>query len=90
MKQIHVQLHNDKLHKTKLIQQSAFQKSNLASTKTKTKKIIMAPVDSAASYNYFPTSYVGNEHNATSASVAVGNANGTIMNSVASDRYILN
>ena len=83
---IHEELHKITLHKTKIKQQSALYTSSLASTKHKTTKVI---IDSGASDNYFPASYNDEAHDDNITPESVGNANGTIMKSVASDRFIL-
>ena len=48
-----------------------------------------AAVDSAASNNYFPITYIGEEPRVSHNTETVGTANGALMRSVATDRFTM-
>ena len=74
-------------NKNKLVQQSSF----CASINCSQQRTTVAAIDSAASNNYFPASYIGEDHCSTQGMMSdiVGTANGSNMESVASNRYIM-
>ena len=50
---------------------------------------IVAAIDSGASDNYFPATFTGEDHRCPPISHTVGTANGTVMRSVATDRFTM-